>query len=161
MGDTTDGVASIINPILNSLMLFNCDPTTNYVCKKTIGYIKSSDTASPSYYSISKTPSSNAIVTGVACDTGKIGTLSSDGKLCLYKDKTAITTTLAAPTSPDTGEYILIKPGGDVFTDYKDDNIIVKVTISSVIFNNLATGNKKKYIYICNIIVNIKEIIIN
>lgn len=78
----------MIDPIIKNLALFLCN-TTSKICTQTYGYIKSSDTSTPKYYSFDIN-SSNANAEYTLLGTCAIGGMYTGGKLCFSTTTTDV-----------------------------------------------------------------------
>ncbi|OUM59472.1 hypothetical protein PIROE2DRAFT_14998 [Piromyces sp. E2] len=129
---TKNSYSSYVSEALDRLALYNCDSSITK-CISTIGYVKTADNT---YYKVDGKSNSKIITFENCSSSDNVGSLSSDGKLCIVGDSYH-----PVKTEMDyqyIGNYLISKPSSinSVFNKFSDQEIYVYVSPNNIIYNN-------------------------
>ncbi|ORX99826.1 hypothetical protein LY90DRAFT_641698 [Neocallimastix californiae] len=130
--DLTSGTIS--SDDLPYLALFSCQ-TTNKICKRTYGYVKTGNDDSTKYYTIDANglEKNTEFISNISsCKQTDVGKLDTLGNLCI-KDESSMNT-YTGSLSP-SGSYIMYNNNGSVFSEITDINIYITST-SNAFYHN-------------------------
>ncbi|KAG4095488.1 hypothetical protein H8356DRAFT_996875 [Neocallimastix lanati (nom. inval.)] len=146
--------ASDLTNIITNLTLFNCDVEKG-ICRQTYGYIKSKDNTY--YYSFDANKSNpNKVIdfTSSKCsDSSDIGTLQTEGKLCLIEDSN----NPKKESMTDGNNYVISVSANNIFSGI-EENIVIRATNYAFYYDNLYDVSDGKNVVLTDADTKITEI---
>ncbi|ORX96949.1 hypothetical protein LY90DRAFT_643126 [Neocallimastix californiae] len=146
--------ANDLTNIITNLTLFNCD-IEKEICRQTYGYIKSKDNTY--YYSFDANKSKpNKVVefTSSKCsDSSDIGTLQTEGKLCLIDDSN----NPKKESMTDGNNYVISVSANNIFSGI-EENIVIRATNYAFYYDNLYDVSDGKNVVLTDADTKITEI---